>query len=348
MTWAKLDDRMHDDDRSLAAGVDAMGLWAMALSYMADRLTDGEITVERVRRIAGRRGEGLAAKLVEAGWWERTPTGWRLIPWQKYLISRSEVEDNRAHKAELGRRGGTAKAAKEKESSLAPRQTPASAEFLLPIPSRSRPDPIPEEQQKEDPPTPEPEKRPESFKLTPPDPSPTSPAPKAKKPTSAKSDATDDERKVFEGFLRGREYRHVKGGAAPVLDAKRLKIIRERLADGHTPETLAAAAFGIWVSQWHFDEGQSRFDLALRDGDHVERFARVTHEREQDLARFRPAPGQEEPDEDDEDLPPPDEDLPPGYVEPPREELIATLERHGLHVGAQALRENTGKQAAYG
>jgi len=342
VTWAKLDDRLHDDDRTLAAGVDAMGLWAIALSYMGDRLTDGEISVERVRRIAGRRGDALSTRLVDAGWWERTPTGFRLMSWQKYLISRSEVEANREHKSELGRRGGMAKAAKEKESGLAPRQAPASAEFLLPIPSRSRPDPVPEEQQKEDPPTPDPERRPESFKLTPPDPSPASPA-KTKKP--AKSDATDDERKVFEGFLRGREYRHVKGGAAPLLDAKRLKLIRERLADGYAPETLAAAAFGIWVSQWHFDEGQSRFDLALRDGDHVERFARVTHEREQDLARFR---GDGPNDEDDEDFPPPDEDLPPGYVEPPREELIATLERHGLHVGAQVLRENTGKQAAHG
>ena len=60
------------------------------------------------------------------------------------------------------------------------------------------------------------------------------------------------------------------------------------------------------------------------------------------------APGQEEPDEDDEDLPPPDEDLPPGYVEPTREELIATLERHGLHEGARSIRENAGKQAAHG
>lgn len=348
MTWAKLDDQLHADPRCEAAGLEAMGLWTLATSYMAAYLTDGEITPDRVRRLAGRRAAALTERLISAGWWERLESGnLRLKPWSSYLLSRLEIEAERTRKSHAGRAGAERTNAKRLGTGAAGAAPSADgmrgAPDPTPVPTRSQ------EREEQDPPTPEPEKRPESFKLTPPDPSPSSPVLKAKKPTSAKSDATDDERKVFEGFLRGREYRHVKGGAAPVLDAKRLKIIRERLADGHTPETLAAAAFGIWVSQWHFDEGQSRFDLALRDGDHVERFARVTHEREQDLARFRPlAPGQEEPDEDDEDLPPPDEDLPPGYVEPPREELIATLERHGLHVGAQALRENTGKQAAYG
>lgn len=340
MTWAKLDDQLHADPRCEAAGLEAMGLWTLATSYMAAYLTDGEITPDRVRRLAGRRAAVLTDRLIAAGWWERLESGnLRLKTWSSYLLSRLEIEAERSRKSHAGRVGAERTNAKRLETGSAGAAPSAAGTRGAPtpdqIPTRSQ------EREEQDPPTPDPEKRPESFKLTPPDPSPTSPA-KTKKP--AKSDATDDERKVFEGFLRGREYRKVKGGVTPVLDAKRLKLIRERLADGHTPETLAAAAFGIWVSQWHFEEGQSRFDLALRDGDHVERFARVTHEREQDLARFR---GDGPDDEDDEDFPPPDEDLPPGYVEPPREELIATLERHGLHVGAQVLRE-TGKQAAHG
>ena len=170
---------------------------------------------------------------------------------------------------------------------------------------------------------------------------------KAKKPRKttkkpAASEATDVERAVFEGFLRGRRYRRVQG-APPVLDAKRIKLIRDRIHDGHAPETLAAAAEGIWISQWHFDEGHSRFDLALRDGEHIERFDRVKRERDADLARFAPR-HDDEPDEEP-DFMPPEEDIGPPLLP---EHAAAVLERFGLHEGARVIREQAGKQAVNG
>lgn len=325
MSWFRVDDKFAFHAKAVRAGNAAIGVWVRLGAWSSDQLTDGKLPGEIAKVIAGP-DVGTLDRLCEVGLLEREGENYAMHDFLDWNPSGKQVKRQRKELSEARSKAGSKGVAKREANR---KQTASPSPF---------PDPIPIPEEKRDPPTP---KNPEGFKLTTPDPSPASPA-KTKKP--AKSDATDDERKVFEGFLRGREYRKVKGGAAPVLDAKRLKLIRERLADGYTPETLAAAAFGIWVSQWHFEEGQSRFDLALRDGDHVERFARVTHEREQDLARFR---GDGPDDEDDED-PPPDEDLPPGYVEPPREELIATLERHGLHVGAQVLRENTGKQAAHG
>jgi hypothetical protein len=35
---------------------------------------------------------------------------------------------------------------------------------------------------------------------------------------------------------------------------------------------LAQAARGVWCSRWHLDNGQTSFDLVMRDTAHVERF----------------------------------------------------------------------------
>jgi hypothetical protein len=113
MTWAKLDDRLYDDPRCEAAGLDAMGLFVMALSYMGAYLTDGWITVERVRRLAGpKRGVWLADRLVQAGWWERPEDGagaFRLVGWEAYLIPREAAEERSQRAADAGRKGGRAR-----------------------------------------------------------------------------------------------------------------------------------------------------------------------------------------------------------------------------------------------
>lgn len=100
MTWAKLDDRMHDDPRTEAAGIEAMGLWAIALSYMADHGTNGVISKERTRRIAGRSGHWLAERLVKAGWWTRTDGAYVLVNWDLFLIPK--VPTNLTRKSDEG------------------------------------------------------------------------------------------------------------------------------------------------------------------------------------------------------------------------------------------------------
>lgn len=136
--------------------------------------------------------------------------------------------------------------------------------------------------------------------------------------------------------------RGVKLGIVPVLDAKRLKLIRERLADGYRAIDLGAAAFGVWLSDWHVEQGQARFDLALRDGEHIERFAKLTRERDEDLRRFAKTPEPAEvTDPDDADDGPP---LPP-------EKSIEVLESFGLHGSADVIRKAHGlapREAANG
>lgn len=154
------------------------------------------------------------------------------------------------------------------------------------------------------------------------------------RPTKKKtSEPTDDERKVFDGYLRGRRVRGVKLGIVPVLDAKRLKLIRERLAEGYRAIDLGAAAFGVWLSDWHFEQGHARFDLALRDSEHIERFAKLTRERDEDLRRFAKtseAPVNE-PTDEEEDGPP----LSP-------EQAAAVLEQYGMTGNANLIRKAHG------
>ena len=113
MTWAKVDDRLYDDPRCEAAGLDAMGLFVLAMSYMGAYHTDGWITAERVRRIAGRRGVWLADKLVTAGWWERpdgTEGAYRLVGWDRYILPAEEVAERSERAAVAGRKGGRRRA----------------------------------------------------------------------------------------------------------------------------------------------------------------------------------------------------------------------------------------------
>lgn len=97
---------------------------------------------------------------------------------------------------------------------------------------------------------------------------------------------TEDALRVFTAYLKGRAYRQVKG-PSPVLDAKRIKIVADRIAEGFPVETLCAAAQGIWLSQWHVEKDQARFDLALRDAEHIERFGALHHEKIAEIAEQR-------------------------------------------------------------
>jgi hypothetical protein len=76
---------------------------------------------------------------------------------------------------------------------------------------------------------------------------------------------------VFAAYLPG-WHRVVGGTRAPVLDAKRRKLIAARLKEFDL-DYLLAAARGIWASTWNINEKQTTFDLVFRDAAHVERFA---------------------------------------------------------------------------
>lgn len=110
MTWARIDDGLYDDPRVTAAGLDAMGLYVLAASYMGRYNTDGAIDRARVKRLAGRRGAPLAARLVAAGLWEATGEGWQLIAWDGVLVPREEVARRSAGARVAGAKGGRVRA----------------------------------------------------------------------------------------------------------------------------------------------------------------------------------------------------------------------------------------------
>lgn len=121
VTWAKVDDRLYDDPRFEVAGLAAMGLFLGALSYMGAYHTDGWISLARCRRIAGaQHGKRLAEALVRAGFWE-VPTGaepetFRLVGWEASLIPAEEVEARSARASEAGRKGGLARAERQRSA----------------------------------------------------------------------------------------------------------------------------------------------------------------------------------------------------------------------------------------
>lgn len=83
------------------------------------------------------------------------------------------------------------------------------------------------------------------------------------------TEAADD---VFAAYLAA--WKRVIGqGAPPVLDEKRRRLVRARVAEGHTVEHLKAAAAGIFDEEWHVRERRTGFGLAMQDAEHVERFA---------------------------------------------------------------------------
>lgn len=96
MTWGKVDDKLHSHIKAARAGVEAMGLWVLALSWCAAYMTDGEIPAEVPARLAGRRGAALASKLVASKLWDKSEFGYRFRNWSEYQPTRANVEAQRA------------------------------------------------------------------------------------------------------------------------------------------------------------------------------------------------------------------------------------------------------------
>lgn len=96
MTWTKLDDKLHNHHKARKAGVDALGLWAVCLSYCGDQLTDGWVPEWYVQTwLPGRKGQQVAARLVRAGLWHTAEIdgepGWVFHDYLDWNPSREQV-----------------------------------------------------------------------------------------------------------------------------------------------------------------------------------------------------------------------------------------------------------------
>ena len=94
MPWGKVDDKLHSSQKWLATPLRARGLWAGAVSWCMDQLTDGAIPEHVVRALGGTRKD--AADLVRTGLWEEAETGWIFHDWLEYQPSREQILAERA------------------------------------------------------------------------------------------------------------------------------------------------------------------------------------------------------------------------------------------------------------
>lgn len=114
MPWARLDDKFHSHPTTWQVGLESNGLFARALSYCAEHLTDGFLPEEWVwshvpGTVRNRDPRGIAGRLVETGLWERIEGGFMIVEYLVYNPSRAQVEAEREAQRELSEKGGKAR-----------------------------------------------------------------------------------------------------------------------------------------------------------------------------------------------------------------------------------------------
>lgn len=113
MTWFKVDDSFYDHPKVFDAPDCAVALWTRAGTWSARNLTDGFVPAGMPARLCDD-PDTAVKELVRRGLWSRTSGGYRFHDWAHYQPSRDAVEDLRAKRADAGRKGGQAKAARAK------------------------------------------------------------------------------------------------------------------------------------------------------------------------------------------------------------------------------------------
>jgi hypothetical protein len=145
MVWFKVDDSLHSHPKAMAASLAALGLWVVAGSWSSDHLTDGFVPDHMIPSLS-RGTDKLAEELVAAGLWKRTRGGYLFHEWAedghgtKRNPTKKEVVENRAKRAEAGRKGGLA-SGKSRSKPGSKREANASADASGSVEPPSRPSP---------------------------------------------------------------------------------------------------------------------------------------------------------------------------------------------------------------
>lgn len=105
----------------------------------------------------------------------------------------------------------------------------------------------------------------------------------------------DDAREVWEHHVRCWRRKNPKATRPPELTDKRRKLAKARLGR-FRPDELKRALDGMWASDFHVDNGHTRFELIMRDDEHVEMFLEKAPKvkpspREFDQEQYRRASG---------------------------------------------------------
>lgn len=102
MPWVFLDDKFHSNPKVLAAGNAGAGLYARALSYCGDHLTDGFVPEHWAKAAASPK---LREKLVHIGIWTVVPGGYQIPDYLKLNPSKEKVLAKRAERSKAGSKG---------------------------------------------------------------------------------------------------------------------------------------------------------------------------------------------------------------------------------------------------
>jgi hypothetical protein len=108
MSWARIDDNLHSHPKAAEAGLEAVGLWTLALSHSSDHGTRGVVTLAILAKLAG--GNAVAKRcikrLVDAKMLdphEALPATFRIHDFEEWN------PDFGTARAEAGRRGAVAR-----------------------------------------------------------------------------------------------------------------------------------------------------------------------------------------------------------------------------------------------
>lgn len=102
MSWVRLDDTFAEDPRWDGPGADGLALHVAALCYANRNLTDGRLSVNRVKVLFPVADlDATVAALVKAGWWELDPDGVQIVD---YLETQPSADQVRARHRETAER----------------------------------------------------------------------------------------------------------------------------------------------------------------------------------------------------------------------------------------------------
>lgn len=136
MTWFKVDDSFYDHPKVFDAPDCALALWVRAGCWSARNLTDGFVPASLPARICDDPDTAVRV-LVDRGLWKRARGGFQFHDWTEYQPSAEDVKDLRRKRAEAGKKGGQAKAAKQNSGKPLASASPVGKQNAAP----SRPDP---------------------------------------------------------------------------------------------------------------------------------------------------------------------------------------------------------------
>ena len=139
MTWFMIDDGIYDAPQCEELPLSAIGLWALAGSYVGRQLRhgdyDGAITMQRVRKLGG--SPKLARQLVDAGLWRETePDVFEIVaanPDGTMLCKYAATKELQEKRARAGRAGGKAsgRSRRSKNEANASADSEANAKQML-------------------------------------------------------------------------------------------------------------------------------------------------------------------------------------------------------------------------